>query len=134
MLSPYALKNNNNKRRFSNSSDQLQESNSNNGRVLRKRRSGLRSNKKNNRGVQINNHNHTAVDPKTKLLRAIPEVEEQKDISSSEKPKLTHKLLCETIIEEKADLTLDVEMDDDNIDHDSFDDDDEEEDISSDSS
>lgn len=34
-------------------------------------------------------------------LKAIPEVEEMKDVSSSEKPRLKGQKLCETIIEEK---------------------------------
>jgi len=55
----------------------------------------LRSNSKNKDNQVFNN----SVPIGNKKLRAIPEVEEMKDVSSSEKPKATAKL-CETILEE----------------------------------
>ncbi|CDW89230.1 at hook motif family protein [Stylonychia lemnae] len=100
MYSPYALKNN----RMSNVSESMNQDTTNQ-RVLR-RRSGLRSNSK----TKENQYNNS-VPLANKKLRAIPEVEEIKDISSSEKPKMTAKL-CETILEEK-DITQDNIVDKD---------------------
>lgn len=90
MYSPFSLKNNS---RLSNVSDNNQSS-ENTGRQLRRRRSGLRSNRKSRA------HSNTVIQNSNKL-RSIPEVEEMmKDISSSEKPKIKNKL-CDTILEER---------------------------------
>lgn len=68
---------------------------------LRRRRSGLRSNKK-----RLVNTANDALD--SKKLRSIPELvrEEcsQRDVSSSEKPKVNPKLVNDTILEEREDL------------------------------
>ena len=103
---------------------------------LRRRRSGLRSNKKR----LMNTTNDAPFLLESKKLKAIPEVKEEhhyhgpRDGSSSENLPKTHvKLLNDTILEEKESIlckSKDVSFDDDQMDDD---DDDDEEEVSSES-